>query len=32
MKSHPITDRVFDLASKTNKNLTLDQLLDSAVA
>ncbi|MFT6112899.1 MAG: phosphoenolpyruvate carboxykinase (ATP), partial [Bacteroidia bacterium] len=32
MKSHPITDRVFDLASKTNKNLTLDELLDSAVA
>lgn len=32
MKSHPITDRVFDLASKTNKNLTLDQLLESAVA
>ena len=32
MKSHPITDRVFNLAANVNKNLTLDQLLSSAVA
>lgn len=32
MKSHSITDRAFDLASKTNKNLSLQQLLDAAVA
>jgi phosphoenolpyruvate carboxykinase (ATP) len=32
MKSHPITDQVFHLAAKANKNLTLDQLLASAVA
>lgn len=32
MKSHPITDRVFDLASKTNKNLTLNQLVEAAVS
>jgi phosphoenolpyruvate carboxykinase (ATP) len=32
MKSHPITDRVFDIASKTNKNLSLDQLIKAAVA
>lgn len=32
MKSHPITDRVFDIASKTNKNLSLDELLEAAVS
>ncbi len=32
MKSHPITDRVFDISSKTNKNLSLDQLIKAAVA
>lgn len=32
MKSHLITDRVFDLASKTNKNLTLNQLVEAAVS
>ena len=32
MKSHPITDRVFDLASKTNVNLGVQELLDAAVA
>jgi len=32
MKSNPITDRVFDIASKTNKNLSLDQLIKAAVA
>ena len=31
MKSNPITDRVFDLASKTYKNLKLQELLDAAV-
>jgi phosphoenolpyruvate carboxykinase (ATP) len=32
MKSHYITDRVFELASKTNKNLNLDELLKYSVA
>ncbi len=31
MKSNPITDRVFGLASKTHKNLNLQELLDAAV-
>ena len=32
MKSHYITDRVFELASKTNENLSLDELIQSSVA
>jgi phosphoenolpyruvate carboxykinase (ATP) len=32
MKSHPITDRVFELASNTYVNLSLDELLEAAVA
>ena len=32
MKSHYITDRVFELASKTNENLNLDELIQSSVA
>ena len=31
MKSHYITDQVFELASKTNKNLNLDELLTYSV-
>ncbi|NNJ54572.1 MAG: phosphoenolpyruvate carboxykinase (ATP), partial [Bacteroidia bacterium] len=30
MKSNPITDKVFDLASKTHKNLSLEALLKAA--
>lgn len=32
MKSHPITDRVFELASNAYVNLSLDELLKAAVA
>ncbi len=31
MKSHFLTDRIFELASKTNENLNLEQLLEAAV-
>ena len=31
MKSHIITDRVFSLASKINKNITLNELLHAAL-
>ena len=32
MKPHYITDRVFELASKTNKNLNLNQLINSSIS